>query len=574
MTLSTRASGALLLVVASLILASLACYSGQIPGVFELTPYHTPTPMPTPAESRLKVGDYAYAPQEAGRPFFYLSNYPEPLASSLVNSKALCTGNSTARVLYAAEASDGEIYDLVDCVGSVGWAAEDRLAGPLRFQRNDLALAVAPAGEQRVTLLDEFTLQPVPVFLQQCMSGSIVPVLDIKVADQDNEGVKELYYQIDCPRGTRGYVEGSQLLGPLEINVGDRALAVIGESDEDEIYRLAAEPGPVSANNAVEGTCVEGDVLVAEEARVVDNEVYYRMTCGDISGWASSDRFIGPFLFDVGQNTLIQVEPIASIRSEADPPLEEDGDAVAEEGEVAAPSAQMPEIVYSLPPAFLASDAGPAVFESEETETNVVGVCPNRSVASIQDYAGVDGQVYYEVTCLGCLADQVETQQQTVIIDGVANVATVSTCPDTQAMTGWLNQETLRGPLPFVPGDTVRIAESSPTIQTTEEGETFVRLPATTSGAFALTPSSQHTEFAGRCPLDSAFTVVDFATERSRTGTSLTFYFLVECTGQPASYAQVAQGGRTSASEVSYDQNTSETISGWVLARDLELVGS
>lgn len=77
MTLSTRVSGALLLVVASLILASLACYSGQIPGVFELTPYYTPTPMPTPAESRLQVGDTAYAPQEMGRPFFYLSIYPE-----------------------------------------------------------------------------------------------------------------------------------------------------------------------------------------------------------------------------------------------------------------------------------------------------------------------------------------------------------------------------------------------------------------------------------------------------------------------------------------------------------------
>jgi len=573
-TLSTRVSGALLLVAASLALASLACYSGQIPGVFELTPYHTPTPMPTPAESLLKVGDYAYAPQETGRPFFYLSIYPEPLASSLVNSKALCSGNSTARVLYVAEAPDSKIYDLVNCDGSVGWAAEDRLAGPLQFQHNDLALALAPAGEQRVTMLDEFTLQPAPVFLQQCMSGSIVRVLDIKVAEQDNDGVKDLYYQIDCPRGTRGYVEGSQLLGPLEITVGDRALAVIGESDEDETYRLAAEPGPVSADNAVEGACVEGDVLIAEEAQVVGDEVYYRMTCGDISGWASSNRFIGPLLFDIGQNALIQVEPIASVRTENEPPRAEEADAPVEEAEVAAPSAQVPEIVYTLPPAFLASVAGPTVFASEETETNVVGICPDRSVASIQDYAGVDAQIYYEVTCLGCLADQVQTQQQTVIIDGVAHVATVSTCPNTQKMTGWLTQATLRGPLPFVPGDAVRIVESSPTLQTTEEGETFVRLPATTSGAFALTPSSQHTEFAGRCPLDSAFKIVEFATEQSRTGTGLTFYFQVECTGQPALYEQVDQGGRTSVSTESFDRNASETIRGWMLARDLELASS
>ena len=77
MTHSTRVSGALLVVVTSLILATMACYSGQIPGLFELTPYYTPTPMPTPAESRLKVGDEAFAPQEPGRPFS-LTIYPEP----------------------------------------------------------------------------------------------------------------------------------------------------------------------------------------------------------------------------------------------------------------------------------------------------------------------------------------------------------------------------------------------------------------------------------------------------------------------------------------------------------------
>lgn len=571
MTHSTRVSGALLLVVASLILASLACYSGQIPGVFELTPYYTPTPFPTPVESRLSVGDEAYAPQEPGRPFFYLTIYPEPLDNNVLNSKALCNGNSTATVLYAAGATDNSVFYLVNCVGSVGWVADERIAGPLQFERNNLALAIAPPGEQLVTMLDEFTLQPAPVFLQQCRGGSIVPVMDIKVADQDADGTKELFYQIDCPRGTRGYVESSQLLGPLEINVGDRALAVLGESDENETYQLAVEPGPVTADNTVEGTCVEGDVLVAEEARVVEEQVYYRMTCGDISGWASSDRFIGPFLFDAGQNAMVQVEPIASVRTEDDPPVEpvEGEEALVEEEAVTAPSDE-PEIVYTLPPVFLTSAAGPAVFESEETETNVVGVCTDRSVVSISSYAGLSEQIYYEVTCMGCPADQVQTEQRPTIIDGMATVATISICPETQEVTGWLDQPTLRGPLPLIPGDRVTLAESSPAIQTTEEGETFVRLPTTTSGAFALTPSSQHIEFAGRCPIDSEFIVVDFATEESRTGTGLTLYFQVECTGQPASYEQVDQGGRTSTSAVSFDVNASETITGWVLARDLE----
>lgn len=565
---STRISGALFIVVASLVLAAMACYSDQIPGLFELTPYYTPTPMPTPAQSRLSVGDYALVPQELGRAFFSLTVYPEPLASNLLNSKALCDGGSTARVLYAAQGEDSNVYYLINCVGSVGWAAENRLAGPLRFERNDLGLTIAPPGEQRVTMLDEFTLQPAPIFLQQCMAGTIVSILDIKVADQDGDGVKELYYQVECPRGTRGYLDEAQLLGPLEINVGDRALAVIGATDDDEVYRLASEPGPITPETAVEGNCIEGAILVAEEARVVDGEVYYRLTCGDISGWASSDRFIGPFRYDTGQRVLISVQPIATFNTEPEP-SEDEFEEVAP-----APAAREPEVIYTVPPAFLTTGPGPAVFETEETESNVVGVCPTRSVATISQYAGFDGVIYYQVTCQGCMADEVQTEQQTISVGNATSTGIVSICPQTQELTGWVDQETLRGPLPFVPGDSVRIKDSSYTLETTEEGQTFVRLPTTTSGAFALTPTSQHVEFAGRCPVDAEFVITDFAIEQARTGTGLNFYFKLECTGQPASYTRTDQGGRTSTATVRYDETASETITGWVLARDLELAGS
>lgn len=161
---------------------------------------------------------------------------------------------------------------------------------------------------------------------------------------------------------------------------------------------------------------------------------------------------------------------------------------------------------------------------------------------------------------MGCSLDQVQTEQRTLTISGAASAVTVSTCPETQELTGWVGQAMLRGPLPFVPGDRVRIKAGSATLETTGDGLTFVRLPTTTSGAFALTPSSQHVEFAGRCPVEAPLTVVDFATEQSRTGTALTFYYQVECTGQPVS------AGR-------FDESVSEPISGWVLARDLERAG-
>ncbi len=63
----TRAVGALLLVGISLMLASLACYSGQIPGVFELTPYYTPTALPTVVGGKLQVLDNVLVPLEPGQ---------------------------------------------------------------------------------------------------------------------------------------------------------------------------------------------------------------------------------------------------------------------------------------------------------------------------------------------------------------------------------------------------------------------------------------------------------------------------------------------------------------------------
>jgi len=44
-TRNKRMTTALLLVFGSLLMATMACYSGQVPGVFELTPFYTPTPL-------------------------------------------------------------------------------------------------------------------------------------------------------------------------------------------------------------------------------------------------------------------------------------------------------------------------------------------------------------------------------------------------------------------------------------------------------------------------------------------------------------------------------------------------
>jgi len=222
-------SGALLLVVVSLILASLACYSGQVPGVLELTPFNTQEPLPTPLaeQSNFNVGDVALAPPETNRAFFNLTVFPEPLVDSLVNSKEMCQPNSTAEVLYAGVDKNQKLYYLVDCSGSVGWVEGNRILGPLNFSKGDLALTVVPEGVRNVQMLDPVTFQP--MLIQQCTPGTITNSLEIEAKDLDEDGRTEIYYQIECPVGTPGWVTSRELIGPLEIRVNDRALAISDE---------------------------------------------------------------------------------------------------------------------------------------------------------------------------------------------------------------------------------------------------------------------------------------------------------------------------------------------------------
>src|SRR3990172_7918348 len=121
-TRNPRISGALLLVFMSLVLAGVACYSGQVPGFLETTPSYTETPLPIPETSRFVLGDVALAPSESNKAFFNLTIYPEALANNAVNSKEMCQRNSTATVLYVGLGADQKNYYLIDCSGSVGWA--------------------------------------------------------------------------------------------------------------------------------------------------------------------------------------------------------------------------------------------------------------------------------------------------------------------------------------------------------------------------------------------------------------------------------------------------------------------
>lgn len=567
-----RISGAALaLVLLSLMMSSLACYSGQIPGVLELTPFYTPTPLPVADDDgRFGVLEVVLAPQESGRPFFNLTTDPEPLEDSLVNSKAMCEGNSAALVLYAGLEATGDVYYLVDCAGSVGWAVETRLAGPLNFSKNELAVTVAEAGAQSVSMLDDMFRPMLANPLQSCKPETIVMVSDVQAADPDTDGIKELFYRIECPTTggpLRGWVTNVDLVGPVEINVGDSALAITS-TDQSNQYQLANEPAPLTDENAVEGDCQQGDILQAEEARLVDETVFYRMTCGDAEGWVDQSRFVGPLRYRTGMSMIIYNPPIFVFEDEltasqqgavievadetegvdATDTEATDAEIVEGDGEL---EAHERKVVQYTPPLYLTSSPGPAILEGEGA--NVVGQCTSGTVTTIEDYTGLE-TIYYRVTCDECVETETDDDGELV-------------CAAVETRDGWLEQQYLQGPLDFATGDTVMFKSGSKAIEATEDGIEYARIPLSLTGAASV---GRFTEWSGRCPLDQGMTITDIVLEKARTSNTFTFYYQVECMGQVATTEQVVEGG-VSRPEVTYNTDETELISGYVSARDVEL---
>lgn len=554
---NARAVRALLLVGISLVLATLACYSGQIPGVFELTPYYTPTALPTVEGGKLAVLDNVLVPLEPGRPTFALTIYPEPLLPNAMNSKLSCLGDSTAKVLYAGVGADGQNYYLINCGGSVGWAAENRLIGPLKFLREDLGIAQAPPGAQAVEMYDDRFRPMPPNPLQMCKPETIVTVLQVGSADADGDGAPEPFYQIDCPSPTgpiKGWVMGDSLFGPIEINIGERAIALPDPAGGDA-FVMASGPGPVTAETAVTGECPPGSILEAKETEVVNGVAYYRMTCGDIEGWVDASRFVGPLRYEVDQLAVIVVPPVlvfedqlASIMAEyaGEAPTEEEA-AAEEETTTELVDAAERRVVEYTPPLLLADEPGPAIPQGEEA--NVVGRCENNTVARLLEFAATSDQVYYRIECSECVTTEVNEDGESV-------------CTATELRQGWASQDFLEGPVPFVIGQHVVFKSSSKAIMTDEDGTKYARIPANLTGAASI---GQYTEFSGRCPLEQGVDIIGVVAEQARTSSKYNFYYEVSCQGQLAQWQ-----GEAPRREIVYQTGEPTLITGVVSVRDLE----
>jgi hypothetical protein len=540
----------------SLLMASLACYSGQIPGVFELTPYASPTPIQVAQNTQYDILETVLAPHEEGFAFFNMTVYPEPLEDSLLNSKALCVSNSPAQILFAGIGEGDITYYLVDCTGSVGWAAENRLAGPLKYKRDDLAVTVSE-NAQPVQMLDERTLQPLVTFTV-CQPETVVTITGIRAADIDNDGDKEVLYMTECPVGTRGWLSNDQLAGPVKVKANDRALAYTPDESD---FRLANEPAPVNDDNAVESECATGSVLDVKAAKRVNDTVYYNVTCGKSEGWVDQQNLVGPLRFDAGVYGIIYVEPVLIFEDELSDEIagvvavvEDEGT----EGEGAAPEAvgdqSQRKVVQYIPPVYLTNQPGPAIRNGEDM--NVVGQCASNSAADLLEYTGSNDMIYFRIACDECV--QTETSP-----DGVV------TCAAYEAREGWVEQTYLQGPIEFAPGDKVVFKASSAALETDEAtGTTYARIPVNQVGAETYGESSR---FDGRCPADTEVTITGVQLEKARTSNKFSFFYTVECQGQKATYIMREFQEGKFRPEAQYETNDLVTISGIVMARELEI---
>lgn len=562
-TRNKRMTTALLLVFGSLLMATMACYSGQVPGVFELTPFYTPTPLADAPDPRFDTLQLVLAPQETGRTFFNLTVDPEPLQPSLVNSKSMCQGDSSAQVLYSGMDHNDDIYYLINCVGSVGWVVEERLAGPLMFEAEELAITVAPdATAQSVELLDN-GFRPLPANpLQSCKPETVVRISDVIAADPDGDDIKSIFYEIECPTTggpLTGWVTNDDLYGPVPIDVDQRAVAV---DTEDVGFQLMSEPAAATEDNVVEGECTTGDILTAEEVRLIDDQVYYQMACGEATGWVMPNMFVGPLRYETGINVVVympsipvfadeQVEEEAAVEGETDAAetdaaetdvAETDDVATEATDDIARTSGEGREVIEVTPPMYLTENPGPAIPEGDDA--NVVAECSSGMVATLEEYAAVD-KIYYEVVCNECAVDE----------------AGELVCEE---FTGWADQQYLQGPVDFVIGQDVAFDEGSKAVETDESGQTWVRIPPSIESAGTI---GSYTKFVGRCPQSESMEVVGIVLEKDRTRNNFSFFYEIQCTGQSSTITE-EQDGNVVRPKVEYNDDETVII-GYASGRDL-----
>lgn len=302
-------------------------------------------------------------------------------------------------------------YYLVVCTGTVGWANEDRLAGPVNFVRGQSALtrAVGLRGEELpvdagrpVFSIHDGTAPPIsPNFpaSKACNVNEVVDILDISaVEDATTDSGFQVWYQIDCPQsGGRGWVIEARLFGPLRLPAVNGLGIVM--SDTEAPITLTEVAGLTSDTNPTVGTCNPSDVLQtlgfanlpAEDGSV---DSYYAIDCSGVVGWTSQDSLIEiPYALntyvmvvgDENRGTVATEEETTDEGVDTEATTTDEGDTDAALLDLGAAANYLPVPITRDPePAF---------------EGNIEGTCDSGTVVQLQAVRSWEDLVFYQVTC-------------------------------------------------------------------------------------------------------------------------------------------------------------------------------
>lgn len=409
-----------------LMLTTLACYSDNSLGLFELTPAPptvTPLPTPLPNQAQFKIGDLAWAPASVTEAAFRLdlTTVPEPLAADLSNkSPQSCSQNSLLRILYSGIHENGQIYYLVDCRGVAGWTPGDNLLGPITIVANDRALTteagVDPSGAFKIELSDPPYRENDP--FRQKADCKVNDTVDVLAMSGYSTG--ELYYKIRCAHPFNpvaqnvGWTTAEALFGPVRFRNGETGLV----ARESESINLVSEP---NGDNIV-ATCQQDELVKITTTPVVrlDNDLFYEVECVGGKGWTNQDVLVGPIPFEVGTQVLVTA-PGVNNSAEARQPIQAETEEPAADGGVTAEAS--PSDLPTIPSVALTSQPEPLLLD------NQVGECPDAAVTTVQAFAGVGGRLYAQVECGGTV--------------------------------GWLDETVLYGPVLYDVGETVMLGEKA-----------------------------------------------------------------------------------------------------------------
>ncbi len=368
---------------------------------------------------------------------------------------------------------------LVECFGNVGWASEDRIAGPVLFSRGQSALTRDISQNNTQILAGQpfgafgGIEPPISTALPpstQCQVNEVVEIRNVSSVDQ------EIWYEIGCTSGT-GWVRGFRLFGPLPLPA-DGGNGII--RPEFETVDLTESPGPSTAENPVVGTCASNQIIRTVGFDTVEGAEervpYYRIACEDVTGWVEQDPLIEiPYL--LGTPTLVVGVSRDSVQLEA--PAEEEGAEATEDEPVDDTTA---EEESDFLPVLLAEEATIANAD------NTVGECPSGAIVTLEQVAGSPNfdAIFYQVTC--------------------------------EDINGWIEARFLPNRVIYEVGTVVYFTEENTNPVNPQQGFELDETP------------SQVAEAIGICPLFAPAEVIDIAFEqRALASLGYRLYYQLRC---------------------------------------------